>query len=367
MWKQGEMVMMYKELKEFYKGKKVLVTGHTGFKGSWLSIWLNELGAEVLGYALESEKACDNFYLTHLEKHVHHIIGDIRDHEKLSHAFEEFKPDIVFHLAAQPLVRRGYMNPYYTYDVNVMGTLNVLECIRETITCKLGVVITSDKCYRNKEWDYGYRENDELGGKDIYSSSKSCAEILVTSYRDTYFSLDSYGDRHDTILITARAGNVIGGGDWAEDRIIPDCIRSLQEGNAIEIRNPIAVRPWQHVLEPLYGYLLLGMKGYDNGVRYSSGWNLGPDHGNCIPVKALVEKVIDLWGIGSYNQLQPTHEIKESTLLKLDSTKAKTYLGWHPRWDIHDTLRETVHWYKCYKDADVYELCCKQIHAYVNS
>lgn len=360
-------MLMYNKIKDFYKDKKILITGHTGFKGSWLSIWLNELGAEVMGYALEPETPNDNFVVTKLEERIHHTLGDIRNQRKINKAFQDFQPEIVFHLAAQPLVRRSYLNPTYTYDVNVMGTMSVLECMRKTESCKLGVVITSDKCYMNKEWDYGYRENDELGGKDIYSSSKSCTEILVNSYRSSYFSLENYGRTHDKILVTARAGNVIGGGDWAEDRIIPDCIRSLQNNQCIDIRNPVAVRPWQHVLEPLYGYLLLGMQGYNHGPRFSSGWNLGPDHSNCINVKELVSRVIDLWGSGSYNELTPGHEMKESTLLKLDSTKAKTYLGWYPRWDIGETLQKTVSWYQSYRDKDVYDMCCEQIKAYISS
>ena len=266
-----------------YKNKTVLVTGHTGFKGSWLSIWLRELGANVIGYALDPYTEKDNFVLAKLEDKITDIRGDIRDKKNLKEVFDKYKPEFVFHLAAQPLVRLSYENPIETYEINVMGTINVLECIRETPETKIGIMITTDKCYENKEQIWGYRETDPLGGYDPYSSSKGAAEIAISSWRNSFFNPKDY-EKHKKSIASVRAGNVIGGGDWSLDRIIPDCIRALEKDEAISIRNPKAIRPWEHVLEPLNGYLLLGQKMYEEPSKYCEGWNFGPNLDSIVSV-----------------------------------------------------------------------------------
>jgi CDP-glucose 4,6-dehydratase len=352
---------------EFYKGKKVLVTGHTGFKGSWLSIWLKELGADVIGYSLDPNTERDNFVLSKLNEKIIDIRGDIRDSEKLDKVFEKYEPEIVFHMAAQPLVRLSYENPKETYDVNVMGTLNILEAIRKSRTVKVGIMITTDKCYENKEQIWGYRESDSMGGYDPYSSSKGCCELLISSYRNSFFNPKEF-NIHGKAIASVRAGNVIGGGDWAKDRIIPDCIRALESGISIEIRNPFAIRPWQHVLEPISGYLLLAKEIYNQPEKYSGGWNFGPDYNSIINVKNIVENVIKNWGQGSFVDLSNKNEqnYHEAKLLSLDCTKAKTYLKWEPVLNVYDALTLTVEWYKNYSNADVYELCKEQINYFLN-
>lgn len=356
---------MINSFDRFYKGKNVLITGHTGFKGSWLAIWLHELGANVIGYALKPKTKRDNYVLSRIEEKITHIEADIRSVDKLKEVFTKYKPEIVFHLAAQPIVSSSYLDPEYTYDVNVMGTLNVLERIKETNETKVGIMVTSDKCYKNKEWVYGYRENDEIGGSDPYSSSKGCAELLISAYRSSFLNIRDY-DKHHKIIASVRAGNVIGGGDWSVDRIIPDCICALEENREIIVRNPEAIRPWQHVLEPLYGYLLLASKYTENNVSlYSDAWNFGPDFNNIISVRELAQRVIQNWGDGKYilNQNQD-NKIYETTTLNLDSTKSKHYLKWEPIWNIDTTIEKTIEWYKGYKTTDVYQLCIKQIENY---
>ncbi|PAB60834.1 CDP-glucose 4,6-dehydratase [Anaeromicrobium sediminis] len=350
-------------LKGFYRGKTVLVTGHTGFKGSWLSIWLKKLGAKVIGYGLDPYTTNGNFVVCNLENKMVDIRADIRDEEKLKYIFNKYKPEIVFHLAAQPLVRLSYKIPKETYDVNVIGSFNVLECIKNTNSVKVGVIITTDKCYKNKEQIWGYRETDPLGGYDPYSSSKACAEILIDSYRNSFINPNKYKE-HGKAISSVRTGNVIGGGDWSKNRLIPDCIRSLYSNKKIEIRNPNSIRPWQHVLEPLYGYLLLGKQMYFHGVNYSGAWNFGPDFESIVTVETIVNTIIDKWGSGTWIDLSHKKEPHEATLLNLDCTKAKTYLHWKPKLNIEEALAYTVYWYKNYKNENIYKLCLDQINEY---
>lgn len=292
------------------------------------------------------------------------IRGDIRDLNNLQEVFDRYKPQIVFHLAAQPLVRLSYDIPKETYETNVIGTLNVLECIRKSDSVKVGIMVTSDKCYENKEQIWGYRENDPVGGYDPYSSSKGAAELLISSYRNSFFNPDKF-DEHGKAIASVRAGNVIGGGDWAKDRIIPDCIRALEQGTPIEVRNPMATRPWQHVLEPLSGYLRLSANMFEDGEKYSGAWNFGPDLEAVVPVKDVVEKVIKYWGCGEWIDLSNPEAVHEAALLSLDCTKARTYLGWRPVFDIETSLRLTVEWYKNYLNMNAYELCKSQINCYM--
>lgn len=348
----------------FYKDKVVLVTGHTGFKGSWLSIWLKELGATVVGYGLEPYTQEDNFVVTNLKNKIIGITGDIRDEVKLNRVFDKYNPQIVFHLAAQPLVRLSYEKPKETYDINVMGTLNVLECIRKSDSVKVGVMITTDKCYENKEQIWSYRENDPIGGFDPYSSSKGCAELLIASYRNSFMNPKDY-EKHGKSIASARAGNVIGGGDWSNDRIVPDCIKALMHGRDIKVRNPKAVRPWQHVLEPLSGYLLLAHKMYEDGVDYCSGWNFASNSDSIVTVSRISDLITKKWGGGAWKQVSFPNEPHEANFLSLDCTKAKTYLNWVPKLNIDEALEFTVEWYKNYNKYNTYELCKNQISEYV--
>lgn len=350
----------------FYRGKRVLVTGHTGFKGSWLSIWLHELGAEVIGVAQEPFTGRDNYVLSGIGKRIKaDLRGDIRDGECLKRIFREFQPEIVFHLAAQPLVRLSYEIPVETYETNVMGTIHVMEAIRATDSVKVGVMITTDKCYENKEQIWGYRENEPMGGYDPYSSSKGAAEIAISSWRRSFFNPKDYGITHHVSISSVRAGNVIGGGDWALDRIIPDCIRALEAGNPIEIRSPKAIRPWQHVLEPLGGYMLLARRMWEEPVKYCEGWNFGPRAESITPVWNVAEEVVKEYGCGTLKDLSDPNALHEANLLMLDISKAKFQLGWEPRMDIHQCIALTVDWYKRYRDMDVYELCVEQIRRYL--
>lgn len=349
----------------FYRGKRVLVTGHTGFKGSWLSIWLHELGAEVIGVGLDPATDRDNFVLSGIgKKNLADIRADIRDGKRMKEIFKEYQPEIVFHLAAQPLVRLSYEIPVETYQTNVMGTINVLEAIRATDAVKVGVMITTDKCYENKEQIWGYRENEPMGGYDPYSSSKGAAEIAISSWRRSFFNPDDYA-RHGKSIASVRAGNVIGGGDWALDRIIPDCIRALEDGRPIDIRSPKSIRPWQHVLEPLSGYMLLAKKMWENPTEYCEGWNFGPRAESISTVWEVASKVVENYGKGELRDLSDPNALHEAKLLMLDISKAKFRLGWEPRMNIDQTVALTVDWYKNYKKDDVYELCHRQIKDYV--
>jgi CDP-glucose 4,6-dehydratase len=333
--------MVMQDILSFYKGKRVLVTGDTGFKGSWLSLWLKELGAEVTGYALPPERDNDHFYLLGLDKLIHHIDGDIRDLPKLKRIMDEFQPDFLFHLAAQALVRLSYDDPKLTFDTNISGSVNILEAVRLSSSLRSVIYVTSDKCYRNKEWIWGYRENDELGGRDPYSASKAAAEVVFSSYVDSFFSKQTALG-----IASVRAGNVIGGGDWAADRIVPDSIKFLQLKEPIVLRNPSATRPWQHVLEPLYGYLMLAVKLYNTPENFSGSWNFGPGGESIRTVQELSEKIICQWGEGEVRCNKQSNAPHEATLLHLNCDKAHHLLGWNSRWDFDRTVTETVKWYK---------------------
>lgn len=350
-------------LRNTYMGKRVLVTGHTGFKGSWLSIWLNELGAKVIGYALDPYSEKDNFVLSKLSDKIIDIRGDIRDRKHLNEVFNKYKPEIVFHLAAQPLVRLSYDIPLETYEVNVMGTINILEEIRKCKETKIGIMITTDKCYENKEQIWGYRENEAFGGYDPYSSSKGACEIAISSWRNSFMNPKNYKE-HGKSIASVRAGNVIGGGDFAKDRIIPDCIRAIEKGRDIEIRNPRAIRPWEHVLEPLGGYLLLGQKMLEDPTKYCEGWNFGPTLDAILNVWEIGEKIIKYYGKGSLRHVSNSKNVHEANLLLLDITKSRFKLDWKPKLTIDESIRLTVEWYKNYKEKNVYELCVKQIEEF---
>lgn len=350
----------------FYRGKRVLVTGHTGFKGSWLSIWLHELGAEVIGVAKDPITEKDNYVLSGIgEKIKADLRADIRDGQRMKEIFQEYQPEIVFHLAAQPLVRLSYEIPVETYETNVMGTINILEAIRVTDSVKVGVMITTDKCYENKEQIWGYRENEPVGGYDPYSSSKGAAEIAIASWRRSFFNPKEY-EKHGKSIASVRAGNVIGGGDWSLDRIIPDCIRALEANKPIEIRSPKAIRPWQHVLEPLSGYMLLASKMWDEPTRYCEGWNFGPRMESITSVWEVATKVIELFGKGQLKDLSDQSALHEAKLLMLDISKAKFQLGWEPRMNIDQCVALTLDWYKRYSREQIYNLSIKQIEKYVN-
>ncbi|MDR0891843.1 MAG: CDP-glucose 4,6-dehydratase [Mediterranea sp.] len=350
---------------DFYRGKRVLVTGHTGFKGSWLSIWLHELGAEVTGLSLDPSSDKDNFVRSGIGSKITDLRGDIRDGAFLKEAFARYQPEIVFHLAAQPLVRESYDLPVETYETNVMGTIHVLEAIRATPSVKVGVMITTDKCYENQEQLWGYRENEPMGGYDPYSSSTGCAEIAISSWRRSFFNPADY-PHHGKAIASVRAGNVIGGGDWAKDRIIPDCIRALEAHQPISIRSPHSIRPWQHVLEPLGGYLLLAQKMWDAPTDYCEGWNFGPKLEAVANVWDIASLVVEEYGQGSLVDVSDPSALHEAKLLMLDISKAWLRLGWQPRLTLHQTVELTVDWYKRYQDEDVYRLCVEQINRYTD-
>lgn len=350
----------------FYNGKRVLVTGHTGFKGSWLSIWLHELGAEVVGVALEPYSKRDNFVLSGIGNKIKaDIRADIRNGMRMKEIFAEYQPEIVFHLAAQPLVRFSYDIPVETYEVNVMGTIHVMEAIRTTKSVKVGVMITTDKCYDNCETLEGYVETDPFGGYDPYSSSKGACEIAIQSWRRSFFNPKDYGKKHTVSLSSVRAGNVIGGGDWAKDRIIPDCIRALEDGRVIDIRSPKAIRPWEHVLEPLSGYMLLAYKMWNDPISYCEGWNFGPEVDSVSTVWEVATAVIKHYGSGGLKDSSDSDAVHEANLLMLNINKAKTRLGWKPRMNMQQCMELVVDWYKRYKKEDVYNLCVEEIGSFL--
>lgn len=331
---------------QFWRGKHVLVTGHTGFKGGWLSLWLQKLGAIVAGYALPASQPESLFELAAVGDQMRSVLADIRDRECLQKVFREFRPDVVFHLAAQPLVRASYDEPAETFEINVMGTVNLLEAVRNSDACRVVIIVTSDKCYENREWIWGYRECDPVGGRDPYSSSKGCAELVTAAYRKSFFD----GSRAALVAAASvRAGNVIGGGDFAKDRIVPDWMAALQNGSVLSIRNPDAVRPWQHVLEPLSGYLLLAEKMWVDPAVYSQAWNFGPPQEDARTVRWLVEKLNECWGEKRAWKIDGKSSQHEAQLLLLDSTKARVMLGWKPRWILEQTLEATVNWYRAHQ------------------
>ncbi|MGV8083280.1 MAG: CDP-glucose 4,6-dehydratase [Coriobacteriia bacterium] len=324
-----------------FAGRRVLVTGHTGFKGSWLCEWLLRLGAQITGYALRPNTEPSLFVELGLADRIHHIIGDVRDLGALKAIFTSVRPEIVFHLAAQPLVRLSYEQPVETYETNVMGTVNLLEAVRDSSSVRVVIVVTSDKCYENRETGEAYRENDAMGGYDPYSSSKGCAELVTSAYRRSFFGSDSA-----VRVASVRAGNVIGGGDWALDRIVPDCVRALQAGRPIVVRNPDAVRPWQHVLEPLSGYLHLAARLWCGEHNLDGAWNFGPNEQGTVPVRDVVEAMVSAWGSGSWVASSPMqHQPHEAKLLALNTEKAETLLNWRPLYRVADTICTTSAWY----------------------
>jgi len=346
-------------LLQTYKGKKVLITGHTGFKGSWLSIWLHNLGADVVGISLDPKTNKDNFVLSKIGDKIRDYRANILELSKIEEIINIEKPEILFHLAAQPIVLDSYDNPVYTFEVNVMGTVNLLEAFRKSESLQTAVFITTDKCYENIEKDYSYKETDPMGGYDPYSASKGASELVISSYRRSFFQ-DS-----EKKIASARAGNVIGGGDWAPFRIMVDIINAIQKEKIIEIRNPLATRPWQHVLEPLGGYLLLGAK-MMREKKFDEAWNFGPEKENIVSVKELLNKTIVNYGKGEWNDVSDKEKLHEAKLLSLDITKAKTELDWYPSFGLDETIAYTVDWYKRYKKEDVFYLCIEQIENYTN-
>lgn len=348
----------------FWHGKHVFLTGHTGFKGSWLSLWLQQLGANLTGYALNPPSPSNLFDVVRVGEGMRSIIADVRDLDTLVKTMRAAKPDIVIHMAAQPLVRYSYIAPVQTYATNVMGTVHLLEAVRLSGTVRAVVNITSDKCYENKEWPWGYRENESMGGYDPYSNSKGCAELVVSAYRSSYFNPANFAD-HGVALATARAGNVIGGGDWAEDRLIPDIMRAIMRGQPVNIRSPHAIRPWQHVLEPLSGYLILAQKLYEEGSAYAEGWNFGPNDEDAKPVSWIVDHLTKIWGEGASWVLEEGEHPHEAHYLKLDCSKAKARLDWQPRWRLDETLVKIVTWHKAYQEnSNMSEITLKQIADY---
>lgn len=347
----------------FWKGKKVFLTGHTGFKGSWLSIWLVHMGALVKGYALQPITSPSLFKISGIGNDMISEVGDIRDLDKMSKSITEFNPDIIIHMAAQPLVRYSYSNPVETYSTNVLGTVNLLEASRDCNNLKSIVVVTTDKCYENKEWHWGYRENEPMGGHDPYSSSKGCAELVTSAYRQSFFN-----DINKPSIATARAGNVIAGGDWSEDRLVPDILKAFEAGETVVIRNPKATRPWQHVLEPLSGYLVLAEALYLEGKPFAQAWNFGPNDEDCKSVQWMLDKMVDKWGDGASWTLDSNNNPYEATFLKLDCSKARNELGWQPKWDLENTLDFIIKWHKKYlQSASLKDECLKEIIKYVNS
>lgn len=350
----------------FWESKRVLLTGHTGFKGSWLSLWLQSMGAEIAGYAFAPPTAPSLFEVAEVGKAMTSITGDIRDMDHLGAVFTEHKPEIVIHMAAQPLVRYSYVEPVETYSTNVMGTVNLLEAVRSTDSVRVVVNVTSDKCYENREWVWGYRENEAMGGYDPYSSSKGCAELVTAAYRNSYFHPEKY-KQHGVAIASGRAGNVIGGGDWAEDRLIPDIMRAIIEEKPVSIRNPHAIRPWQHVLEPLGGYLLLAQKLFEEGPVYGEGWNFGPHDEDAKSVQWIVEKLTKSWGEGASWKLDGGDHPHEAHYLKLDCSKAKARLDWQPRWHLGEALGSIIEWYRAYSGGkDMQTLSLHQIQQYMN-
>ena len=352
--------------KGFFKGKRVLVTGHTGFKGSWLCIWLHELGAEVIGVAKDPYTQRDNYVLAGLKDKIVDLRGDITDGEQMKKIFKEYQPEIIFHLAAQPLVRLSYEIPVETYQTNVMGTINIMEAMRATDSVRVGVMITTDKCYENKEQIWGYRENEPMGGYDPYSSSKGAAEIAINSWRRSFFNPSDYGKKHHISIASVRAGNVIGGGDWALDRIIPDCIKAIEANKTLEIRSPKAIRPWQHVLEPLSGYMLLASKMWEEPTKYCEGWNFGPNAESIADVWTVASEVIKNYGKGYLKDVSDPNALHEAKLLMLDINKAKFQLGWIPRMNIDQCINLVVDWYKRYTKENVHKLCIEEINYFLN-
>lgn len=352
--------------RSFWKGKRVFLTGHTGFKGSWLALWLQNMGAQVYGLSLKPAAQPNHFELAQIEKGMVSRFGDIRDYSVVEAHMKEAQPEVVLHLAAQALVRYSYSHPLETYSTNVMGTAHVLEAVRQVKTVRSVVVVTTDKCYENKEWHWGYRENDPMGGYDPYSSSKGAAELVVSAYRRSFFSIEKFSE-HRVALASARAGNVIGGGDWALDRLVPDILTAFSKGEVVNIRSPHSIRPWQHVLEPLSGYLLLAQKLFAEGASFSEAYNFGPADRDCQPVEFIVKNLAEMWGGGARWQIDKNPQPHEASFLKLDSSKAHNRLDWWPRWSLRQALGATVEWYRAFgsEKTDMRELSVAQISNYL--
>ena len=351
----------------FWKGKSVFLTGHTGFKGGWLSLWLSSMGAKITGYALAPNTNPNFFGVAKVEDGLNHShIGDIRDLEKLQKAMSDAKPEILIHMAAQPLVRYSYANPVETYATNVMGTVHVLESIRVLDSVRAAVIVTTDKCYENKEWVWSYRENEPMGGFDPYSNSKGCAELVTSAYRQSFFAPEKYS-QHGVAIASARAGNVIGGGDWSQDRLIPDAIKAFELNQPLVIRNPLATRPWQHVLEPLSGYLVLAQALYQGGVQFDGGWNFGPRDEDARSVKEVINLLIQNWDACASWMQDLQEQPHEAHSLKLDCSKARQYLNWVPRWTLEKAIENITLWYQAYEQqSNMRELSLKQIASYQN-
>ena len=348
----------------FWYGKRVFLTGHTGFKGSWLSLWLQNLGAEVTGYALDPTTTPNLFKIAKVGYGMTSIIADIRDLPTLQKAMQSSQPDIVIHMAAQPLVRESYRAPVETYATNVMGSVHLLEAVRHTPSVKAVVNITTDKCYENREWVWGYRENEAMGGYDPYSNSKSCAELVTSSYRNSFFNPASHA-QHGVAIASARAGNVIGGGDWSVDRLIPDMIRAFESGQTVKIRSPNAIRPWQHVLEPLSGYLQVAERLWTDGTAYGEAWNFGPDEADARPVAWIADRLVSLWGGEAQWKLDGGVHPHEANYLKLDCAKARSRLGWFARWTLTETIARIVAWHKAlHSGVDMRNYTLSEISSY---
>jgi len=348
------------------RGKTVLITGHTGFIGSWLSLWLHLLGVKVIGFSLEPPTNPSMFEVVELSKYVVHNIGDVKDSNHFTECLIHHKPEVVFHLAAQPLVMTSYQNPVETFRTNIMGVVNVLEGIRNTNSVRACVIMTSDKCYRNDEKTDAYKENDPMGGHDPYSGSKGAAELVTSAYRNSFFNPNDI-EKHKVSIATIRAGNVIGGGDWARDRIVPDCIHSLMSKQSVALRHPKAIRPWQHVLEPLSGLLCLTAKMMENLATYGEAWNFGPSHSSKVTVEELVTQVIKQWGSGNWTSDKTHSSFHESNYLMLDSSKAMNLLGWQPVYSLNEAVSETISWYKAYASAttQMNDFTITQIQKYI--
>jgi CDP-glucose 4,6-dehydratase len=349
-----------------WRDKRVFLTGHTGFKGSWLAFWLQSLGAEVTGYALAPSTNPNLFDSAQIATSMRSVIADICDVDRLKSVFAEARPEIVFHMAAQPLVRYSYVNPVETYSTNVMGTVHLLEAVRHARGVKAVVNVTSDKCYENREWVWAYRESELLGGYDPYSNSKACAELVTAAFRSSYFNPVAYS-KHGVAIASARAGNVVGGGDWAEARLLPDIMRAVLAAQPVVIRSPDAIRPWQHVLEPLSGYMRLAERLWENGPNYAESWNFGPNEEDAKPVAWITDWVVRAWGEGSTWEVEGADHPHEATYLKLDCSKAKARLNWNPKWNIEQALTTTVEWYKRYQAGhDIRSLMLRQIQDYMS-
>lgn len=348
----------------FWEGKKVFLTGHTGFKGGWCATWLLEMRAEVTGYALKADTEPSYFTLCGLGERMQSVFGDIRELDGLRRALHKARPGIVIHLAAQPLVRRSYREPIETFATNVMGTVHVLEAVRRTPSVRAVVIVTSDKCYENREWLWGYREDEPMGGRDPYSASKGCAELVTSAYRWSFFGATG----QSPAVATVRAGNVIGGGDWGEDRLVADAARAIQRGRPLLVRNPKSVRPWQHVLEPLAGYLALAERLYTEGDKWAGAWNFGPRDEDAVTVADLATMIMRLWGEGEWEEVSEQEAPREGRYLKLDCSKARQILGWRPRLTLEEAVRMTIAWYRRARAAEpgreMYDLTCEQIREY---